>query len=265
MRRCSRERDATGIAVPKKPRCPQFSVTPLNRNAVRVSLAKSRPHCGLSFTATTCTAGGTHADQAQKTPGRRSPPRSCRETDTADRDLQEQGRRAPLKKFSLVGDRLEKQSATFLSRGAYHTAHLPFDQGSTHALDRLGELLQGLGPDQAIAIGHHKQGHESGTLRASASRARATSPDAEQLRLFAWARSHPNRQRQRHRHGGILEELYPPFGQVACLTRPSSSSGLYNARTGTPSQPAAASMSTSSPTTSPSIRLSLMAFSASPG
>ena len=75
------------------------------------------------------------------------------------------------KKFSLVGDRLEKQSATFLSRGTYHTAHLPFDQGATHALDRLGELLQGLGPDQAIAIGHHKQGHESGTL-ASISKSR---------------------------------------------------------------------------------------------
>ena len=32
----------------------------------------------------------------------------------------------------------------------------------------------------------------------------------------------------------ILEALYPAFGQVACLTRPSSSSGLYDARTGAP-------------------------------
>src|SRR3954468_2916615 len=65
------------------------------------------------------------------------------------------------KKFSLVGGRLEKQSATFLSRGTYDTAHLPFDEGATQALDRLGELLQGLKSDQAIAIGRHKQGHES--------------------------------------------------------------------------------------------------------
>ena len=57
------------------------------------------------------------------------------------------------KKFSLVGDRLEKQSATFLSRGTYHTAHLPFDQGATHALDRLGELLlKGLDPTKLLPL-----------------------------------------------------------------------------------------------------------------
>ena len=80
------------------------------------------------------------------------------------------------KKFSLVGDRLEKQSATFLSRGTYHTAHLPFDQGATHALDRLGELLQGLGPDQAIALDVTSRATRAEPSRASASRARATSP-----------------------------------------------------------------------------------------
>ena len=139
------------------------------------------------------------------------------------------------KKFSLVGDRLEKQSATFLSRGTYHTAHLPFDQGATHALDRLGELLQGLGPDQAIAIGHHKQGHESGTL-ASISKSRE-GDITRTLSNFAFSQGPGFILVDNDSGTGtvpILEALYPAFGQVACLTRPSSSSGLYDAGRGAP-------------------------------
>ena len=136
------------------------------------------------------------------------------------------------KKFSLVGGKLEKQSATFLSRGTYDTAHLPFDEG---ALDRLGELLQGLGSDQAIAIGHHKQGHESGTV-ASISKSRE-GDITRTLSNFAFSQGPGFILVDDDSGTGtvpILEALYPAFGQVAYVTRPSSSSGLYDARTGGP-------------------------------
>ena len=139
------------------------------------------------------------------------------------------------KKFSLVDGKLEKQSATYLSRGTYNTAHLPFDQGATQALDRLGELLQGLGPDRAIAIGHHKQGHESGTV-ASISKSRE-GDITRTLSNFAFSQGPGFILVDNDSGTGtvpILEALYPAFGQVACLTRPSSSSGLYDARTGAP-------------------------------
>ena len=80
------------------------------------------------------------------------------------------------KKFSLVGGKLEKQSATFLSRGTYDTAHLPFDEGASVRWTVSVNCSKGLDPTKQLPSDITNKVVRAEPSRASASRARAISP-----------------------------------------------------------------------------------------
>ena len=170
------------------------------------------------------------------------------------------------KKIELdASGKFDKAGGTQLKLGRFETASLPFDGDATKALRSFALTIERLGPNQAIALGHYRDDAVTfGAVTTKAGETAANDMPSAFSRILASAgvSSVPAtggvpgagaRAVTRSRENFIAEkgcglllidgdgvtglrqkliDLYPGFGRVAMLSRPSASAGVYIAATG---------------------------------
>ena len=171
-----RERDATEIAVPKKPVLSRSSQSPSEqkrrsrawRSHARTAGSRSLPHPAL--------LGEPMSIKRNRRPGAEPHPEAAAKPILRIVIFKNKHGERLSKKFSLVGDKLEKQSATFLSRGTYDTAHLPLTRVQRRRWTVSVNCSKGLDPTKLSPSDVTSRVTRAEPSRASASRARAISP-----------------------------------------------------------------------------------------
>ena len=149
--------------------------------------------------------------------------------------------------FKTNGSRLSKQyrlaadgsvrtkSGTQFAQGSYRV--VDFDAGDpAGALAEIGRMLDGLSSNQAIGLGVPLDGTTTGRITTKDRHAKGdTDAIPRSLEYFGW----PNGPGLLLLDGddidglqAILCELYPPFAEVALLSRPSASASVIDPRTG---------------------------------